>query len=344
MCIPKALLFASALALFGCHEWLHGEPTIAPDPPPPTVGFGTDRDTGGNTIVVDGAFSKSPFEVAQGLQNSRRKYVVLDVRHDATWHSVGEAFEGARNAGMATVRVRREGAAGEVSLRSTFGELEGGWLTLEIAADAVKARTWPIEGAPGVTDNLPNEPSRVRAWLEHHCGPGRCAHVVLVHEASALAARGLEVASAVFGTWPFSVAPVTFLIGTQDGAPALEFTGAQLPPEMIQLVVRDSFWRLVPCHQRAIAKQPELTGTIRVGFKILPSGRVTEVGDGSATSSVGSGPPIMDKDMKACVFEVFAGFRFPIFEGKPITIVYPIMFSPAPPPKEQVGKLGTAPN
>lgn len=328
--MSKLLLLTGALALSGCvsHEWLHGEPTFTPDPPPAPAGLGTDRDTGGNSIVVDGAFSKTSSEIAEGLQNSRRPYVVLDVRHDATWHSVNEAYDGARSAGMAIVRIRREGAAGEISLHPTFGELEGGWLTLEIAADTVKARTWPIEGASGVKEALPSEPSRLRTWLQRSCAAGRCARVVFLDESAASAARGLEVARAVIETWPFSVAPITVLIGRKDGAPALEFEGAQLPPEMIQLVVRASFWRFAGCYKRALAKNPGLAGVVKVRFNILPSGRVAEVGDGSDTKSLETGPLMADDDVKACVFKAFAEFRFPIFEGKPISIVYPIQFAP----------------
>lgn len=332
--MSKVLLLASALALSSCvttpREWATGVPEPRPEPPTRPVGFGSVRDTGADTIVVDGAFAGDQRDLAQRLVKSGRRYAILDVRRGATWESLSVAHLGATGGGAATVRVRREGEPNELTLRASLAQTAGGWLTLEFTSDSIMARVWPIEGAPGVTEALPSERSRWRAWLQRNCRQGRCGRILILGESSLPATRGIDIAGALLDAWPFSVAPVVLPGAMKPEWPALHSATGALPPIMIQAVVRASFQGFRVCYERGLAKEPKLTGLVSVKFKILPSGSVVDASDGGNEGTLPpSLPPIPDEQVKACVIKSFGALRFPMFEGNPITIIYPLMLAPA---------------
>src|SRR5262249_52361132 len=94
----------------------------------------------------------------------------------------------------------------------------------------------------------------------------------------------------------------------------------QLPPELVQRVVRQNFGRFRLCYEHGLSKTPELSGTVRTRFLIGRSGAVDGAGDG------GSSMP--DAAVTACVVRSFWGLSFPEPETGIVTVTYAVAFSP----------------
>jgi len=92
----------------------------------------------------------------------------------------------------------------------------------------------------------------------------------------------------------------------------------RLPPEVIQRIVRQHFGQLRRCYDRALAKNPELSGRVVARFVIGRDGSVVMVHDG--------GSDLADDAARACVLAVFQGLTFPQPEGGIVTVTYPIVF------------------
>lgn len=99
---------------------------------------------------------------------------------------------------------------------------------------------------------------------------------------------------------------------------AQEMTG-QLPPEVIQRIVRNNYGRFRACYEGALRNNPNLSGRVVVNFVI---GR-----DGSV-SSVGGGGDLPDAGVVSCVASNFRGLTFPPPEHGIVTVSYPIVFTP----------------
>jgi hypothetical protein len=95
----------------------------------------------------------------------------------------------------------------------------------------------------------------------------------------------------------------------------------RLPPEVIQRIVRQNYGDLRKCYETGLAKDPSLTGRVTTKFVIDRAGAVSSVQDG--------GSDIPDATVVTCVLGVFGGLKFPQPEGGIVTVVYPIVFSPA---------------
>jgi len=101
------------------------------------------------------------------------------------------------------------------------------------------------------------------------------------------------------------------------GAPRL----GRLPPEVIQKIVREEYARLRGCYEEGLRRDPTLTGRVTTRFVIARDGTVSQVSNG--------GSDLPDPVALECMFDVFRTLVFPRPDGGIITVVYPIMFSPA---------------
>jgi hypothetical protein len=94
----------------------------------------------------------------------------------------------------------------------------------------------------------------------------------------------------------------------------------RLPAEVIQRIVRQSSGRFRLCYDEGRRDDPRLGGRVSVRFVIRRDGEVSSVVDG--------GSDLHDSSVIACVLRAFAGLSFPLPEGGPVTVTYPIVFSP----------------
>ncbi|MBL8919396.1 MAG: AgmX/PglI C-terminal domain-containing protein [Myxococcaceae bacterium] len=100
-----------------------------------------------------------------------------------------------------------------------------------------------------------------------------------------------------------------------DAAPAGELTSS-----VIQSTVRAAALRTRACYEKALAKNPSLSGKLTVSFTIGADGRV----------STASGTGLADTAVTGCVVKEFKALRFPPARGrKPVSVKYPLVFQPA---------------
>lgn len=95
----------------------------------------------------------------------------------------------------------------------------------------------------------------------------------------------------------------------------------RLPPEVIQRIVRQNFGRFRRCYEQGLQTRPDLQGRVATRFVIGRDGGVAAVTNG--------GSDLPDANVVACVVRAFYGLTFPAPEGGIVTVVYPIVFSPA---------------
>jgi hypothetical protein len=93
-----------------------------------------------------------------------------------------------------------------------------------------------------------------------------------------------------------------------------------LPPAVIQGIVRDNYEKMRQCYEQGLARDPTLTGRVAVRFVINR--------DGTVSNASVSTNEIPDCDVTRCVANVFQGLQFPKPEGGIVTVVYPVMFAP----------------
>ena len=114
--------------------------------------------------------------------------------------------------------------------------------------------------------------------------------------------------------------------GTGTGkAPSLRngavVVNGRLPPEVVQRIVRQNFGRLRLCYENGLRTNPSLRGRVAVKFVIDRSGSVSTASDG--------GSDLPDTGVVACVVRAFGNLSFPQPEGGIVTVVYPLVFTPA---------------
>ena len=102
--------------------------------------------------------------------------------------------------------------------------------------------------------------------------------------------------------------------------PQLPTTGAKLPPELIQAIVRDNYNKFRACYEDGLGRDATLSGKVSVRFVIGV--------DGTVRNSVFAPDSTMkDAAVSECVVRGFRALEFP--EGETVvTVVYPIVFSP----------------
>jgi hypothetical protein len=107
-------------------------------------------------------------------------------------------------------------------------------------------------------------------------------------------------------------------LGVRQGAVSVN---GRLPPEVIQRIVRQNNGRFRLCYENGLRSNPALRGRVTVRFVIDGTGAVVNVTDG--------GSDLPDKGVVACVTRAFSSLTFPQPDGGIVTVVYPIIFSPA---------------
>jgi hypothetical protein len=104
-------------------------------------------------------------------------------------------------------------------------------------------------------------------------------------------------------------------------SPPPPIIGPHIEPAIIQSIVRGKFDALRRCYEAELAKEPTLIGRVTTRFQIGVDGKV------SAVSDAGSDPAMAQTAV--CVRKGLAGLVFPVrATGKPVTVVYPIVFAP----------------
>ncbi|MBS2015430.1 MAG: AgmX/PglI C-terminal domain-containing protein [Deltaproteobacteria bacterium] len=114
--------------------------------------------------------------------------------------------------------------------------------------------------------------------------------------------------------------------GRRVGSPILRqgktVVDGTMPPEVIQRIVRQNFGRFRLCYENALVHDATLAGRITVRFVIALDG------SSSGATASGYGSDIGDQKMIDCVVKAFGNLSFPMPEGRPVTVTYPISFNP----------------
>jgi hypothetical protein len=102
----------------------------------------------------------------------------------------------------------------------------------------------------------------------------------------------------------------------RSGSPKLV---GSLPPAVVQRIVRSRQSSIRYCYEKALLKNPKLSGKITVRFAIAANGSVANV-----TKKGGGVEPAVD----SCVLGVFKRLRFPSRQGGGVVVVnYPLIFA-----------------
>ncbi len=94
-----------------------------------------------------------------------------------------------------------------------------------------------------------------------------------------------------------------------------------LPAEAVQRIVRQNYGRFRLCYEDGLKNNPNLQGRVSVRFTIAADGSVSQVAN--------AGSDLPDASVVSCVTRAYSGLSFPQPEGGVVTVVYPILFSPA---------------
>jgi hypothetical protein len=93
-----------------------------------------------------------------------------------------------------------------------------------------------------------------------------------------------------------------------------------LPPDVIRRVIEDNYGRFRFCYRAGLRANSSLEGRVVVRFEIEPTGNVVVAAD--------RGSDLPDADVVSCIVRGFATLSFPGFQGGPVTVVYPLVFTP----------------
>jgi hypothetical protein len=95
----------------------------------------------------------------------------------------------------------------------------------------------------------------------------------------------------------------------------------QLPPEVVQRIVRQNFGRFRLCYDSGLKRARALAGQVAVHFVIDTSGSVSRTERDPTTT-------MTDAEVVSCVIRSVGDLSFPQPQGGPVDVVYPMMFSP----------------
>ena len=96
---------------------------------------------------------------------------------------------------------------------------------------------------------------------------------------------------------------------------------SKVPPSVIQREIRSHNGKFRGCYDSGVARNPKLGGKVVVRFVIDLDGNVTSVFREAATDMPDAG--VVD-----CIMTAYKNLKFPSPEGRAITVIHPIMFSP----------------
>jgi hypothetical protein len=94
-----------------------------------------------------------------------------------------------------------------------------------------------------------------------------------------------------------------------------------LPSEVIQRIVRQNYGRFRLCYQNGLRRNPSLEGRVAVRFVIGRDGVVSHANNG--------GSDLPDREVVECVIHAYYDLSFPAPDTGIVTVIYPIVFSPA---------------
>jgi hypothetical protein len=107
-----------------------------------------------------------------------------------------------------------------------------------------------------------------------------------------------------------------------------------LPPEVVQRIVRQNFVSFRTCYERALERTPDVSGLVRIGFTIARDGSITDVRD--------AGSKLPDRGMIDCLRTAYSDLNFPQpTDGEVVNVVMPMFFCPPlvqpiePPPEPE---------
>ena len=107
-------------------------------------------------------------------------------------------------------------------------------------------------------------------------------------------------------------------IRTPSATPQPPTLSGNLPPELIQRVIRRNMNRIKDCYEQELAKTPELKGRLSVRFLIGRNGSVMSINVASAD------PPM--QSVAGCTVRILRTLHFPEPNGGVVSVTYPFIF------------------
>jgi len=95
-----------------------------------------------------------------------------------------------------------------------------------------------------------------------------------------------------------------------------------LPQETVMRTVRQNFGRFRLCYEKGLAQNAALAGKVELRFVIERDGAVSRVVSGAGTD-------LPDPEVVKCATNALNGVAFPLPQGGPATVVFPISFEPS---------------
>ncbi|MET0594414.1 MAG: AgmX/PglI C-terminal domain-containing protein, partial [Polyangiaceae bacterium] len=124
-------------------------------------------------------------------------------------------------------------------------------------------------------------------------------------------------------------APAKMVTGGRDAetkrsgsATADKTSKGRLAPEIIQRTIRANYSKFRACYETALGANPDLGGRVQIRFIIAEDGTVQNAAPQCGTT-------LSDAGAIACIVDGFGKLQFPKPDGGIVTVVYPIMFTPA---------------
>jgi hypothetical protein len=139
-------------------------------------------------------------------------------------------------------------------------------------------------------------------------------------------AWGDEVGEA-YGTGGLGLAGTGATLSGPSGAPRLRAGNVtvlgRISQEAVMRTVRQNFGRFRMCYEKGLARNAALMGRVELRFGIERDGSVSHLISGAGTD-------LPDPEVVRCVTNGLNGVSFPLPEGGPATVVFPILFEPPP--------------
>jgi hypothetical protein len=221
----------------------------------------------------------------------------------------------------------RIGNAREQQFRvSPMGNTTGHWVRIVARSDRFEALEVKQESTdPHVSPKVAHRVD-LRAldeavpFMRATCSKNPCVGLILSLGPEEAKAAFLETALQAIGSNGAPVPVVELNDPSRSNDSNAFSTSGQLPPELIQSVVRKSYDDFRTCYEQGLARNSKLEGRVSVRFVIER--------DGSVQHSSNAGSELPDAEAVKCVITKFLALKFPPPDGGIVTVVYPIMFSP----------------
>jgi TonB family protein len=94
-----------------------------------------------------------------------------------------------------------------------------------------------------------------------------------------------------------------------------------LDPSLVSKEVRTRIGAIKACYERALKRNPNLSGRVKMRWTITTAGTVTDVEIDEDT--------VGDAEVASCLKGLVGRWRFVAPSGGPVQVVYPFLFEPA---------------